>query len=196
MSLQKSLFDHVGGDDPGHDWPKGFRYRVELVSPEEENALLTHIRDLPFKEFDFHGFKGKRRVVSFGWQYDFNTRKIREAKVIPTFLLDLREVAAEFASLASTELQHVLVTEYDAGAGIGWHKDKAVFGQVIGISLLSHCVFRLRRKEGDRWERVSLVAEPRSAYLLSGEVRDDWQHSIPPVSTLRYSVTFRNLRGD
>ena len=88
----------------------------------------------------------------------------------------------------------MLVTEYSAGAGIGWHRDKAVFGQIVGVSLLAPCTFRLRRKVGDDWERVSLIAEPRSAYLLSGASRTEWEHSIPAVDALRYSVTFRNLR--
>ena len=85
----------------------------------------------------------------------------------------------------------MLVTEYQAHAGIGWHRDKAVFGEVVGISLLASCQFRLRRKRATRWERVTLEAEPRSAYLLSGPSRTEWEHSIPEVDTLRYSVTFR-----
>lgn len=93
------------------------------------------------------------------------------------------------------QLQHVLVTEYGPGAGIGWHRDKAVFGETVGVSLLSLCVLRLRRKVGERkWERANVEAEPRSAYLLSGTVRSEWQHSIPPVGALRYSITFHNLR--
>ena len=192
MAGQTELFSaaqvHAG------DYPEGFRYEPELLTPDEELPLLNSIRELPFRAFDFHGFKGKRRVVSFGWKYDFSARQLQKADDIPWFLLGLREKAADFAGLQPMDLQHVLVTEYDAGAGIGWHKDKAVFGVVIGISFLSSCVFRLRRKDGDRWRRVSLIAEPRSAYLLSGPVRDTWEHSIPAVSTLRYSVTFRNMR--
>jgi len=88
------------------------------------------------------------------------------------------------------------VTEYSAGAGIGWHRDKAMFGDVIGISLLSACTFRLRLRDGDGWRRASVVAEPRSAYLMRGPSRTDWEHSIPPVNQLRYSVTFRNFRED
>ncbi|HSJ76270.1 MAG TPA: hypothetical protein VK899_08835, partial [Gemmatimonadales bacterium] len=67
-------------------------------------------------------------------------------------------------------------------------------GEVIGISLLSSCRFRFRRKAGPGWERVSLIAEPRSAYLLSGASRTEWEHSIPAVDSLRYSITFRNFR--
>ncbi|HJU72234.1 MAG TPA: alpha-ketoglutarate-dependent dioxygenase AlkB [Gemmatimonadaceae bacterium] len=176
--------------------PPGFKYSPDIMPAEYERELLQKIKELPFKEFEFHGFLGKRRTVSFGWKYDFGKRTLHKAADIPGFLLELRQVAAEFAGMASSELQQVLVLEYGAGAGIGWHKDKAVFGEVIGISLLAPAQFRLRRKAGDTWDRVSLTIEPRSAYLLSGEVRTEWEHSIPPVDALRYSVTFRNLRDD
>ena len=46
-----------------------------------------------------------------------------------------------------------------------------------------------------RSERANVVAEPGSAYLLSGPARREWEHSIPALEALRYSVTFRNLRG-
>jgi alkylated DNA repair dioxygenase AlkB len=174
-------------------WPEGFRYQPELISPDEEAALLERIRALPFAEFDFHGYKGKRRVVSFGWKYDFTERKLHEVDDIPDFLLPLREKAARFAGLEPGDLQHALVTEYDVGAPIGWHRDKAVFGDVVGVSRLSAAPFRLRRQVGGKWERVTVMAEPRSVYLMRGPSRTDWEHSIPPVEHLRYSVTFRNF---
>ena len=174
--------------------PVGFEYRADFLSRDAEQELVARFADLPFKEFEFQGFVGKRRTVSFGWHYDFNQSRLREAEDTPPFLLPLRDDAAAFAGIVPAAFQHVLVTEYGPGAAIGWHKDKAVFGEVVGISLVSPCVFRLRRKVGGGWERVSLTAEPRSAYLLSGVARDEWEHSIPPVDALRYSVTFRNLR--
>lgn len=175
-------------------YPEGFRYEPDVIARPNEAELLQRIRALPFREFEFQGYTGKRRVVSFGWRYDFNERLLDKADDIPDFLLDLRVTAARFAGMEPGLLQHVLVTEYSAGAGIGWHRDKGVFGQVIGISLLTPCTFRLRRKVGESWERVSLTAEPRSAYLLSGISRTEWEHSIPAVDSLRYSITFRNLR--
>lgn len=175
--------------------PTGFEYRRAFVSAEEERALVAGFVDLPFREFEFQGYVGKRRVVSFGWHYDFNTRELRRTEDMPEFLLALRQKSAALAGLAPGALQHVLITEYGPGAAIGWHRDKAVFEEVVGISLLSSCIFRFRRKAGAKWERASLIAEPRSAYLLRGPARTEWEHSIPAVESLRYSITFRNLRS-
>ena len=116
---------------------------------------------------------------------------------MPEFLSGIRARAENFAGIAPGALQQVLITEYTPGAAIGWHKDRSVFGDVVGISLLSSCTFRLRRKAGHRWERRNLTAEPRSVYLLRGPSRTEWEHSIPGVDSLRYSITFRNvLEGD
>lgn len=173
--------------------PEGFRYQPDLISTAEERDLIDRVRQLPFKPFEFQGYTGRRRVVSYGWKYDFNERRLEPRDDMPEFLLPLREKAAHFAEIAPADLQQALVTEYDVGAPIGWHKDKAVFGDVIGISLLSAVPFRLRRPNGDGWERVTITAEPRSVYLLRGPSRTEWEHSIPPVEQLRYSVTFRNF---
>ena len=173
--------------------PEGFRYAPDLIDADAEAELLAHVRALPFRDFEFQGYTAKRRVVSFGWHYDFEASRLRKADDIPPFLLELRERAARFASMEPSQLQHVLVMEYGPGAAIGWHRDKSVFGQIVGVSLLSPCTFRLRRATGSGWQRVSLTAEPRSAYLLSGPAREEWEHSIPGVEQLRYSVTFRNI---
>jgi alkylated DNA repair dioxygenase AlkB len=136
--------------------PTGFVDQENLVSPAEERDLLKKITSLPFREFEFHGYVGKRRVVSFGWEYDFSKRRVYRVEDLPTFLLPLRDRAASFAGLLASKLSHALVTEYQAGAPIGWHKDKAVFGDVVSVSLLSPCAFRLRRKNGASWERASI----------------------------------------
>jgi alkylated DNA repair dioxygenase AlkB len=188
-SSQLSLFG------TGSSLPQGLTYQPEFISSDEERELVGRFAGLPFKEFEFQGYIGKRRVVSFGCQYDFNKRELRRADDIPPFLFPVREQAAHFAGLAPSELQHVLLTEYSPGATIGWHKDKAVFGDVVGVSLLSACVIRLRRKAGSSWERTSFIAEPRSAYCLTGASRTEWEHSIPAVDSLRYSITFRNVRS-
>lgn len=174
--------------------PQGFRYQLDVISGDMESTLLGKLRELPFKEFEFHGYTGKRRVVSYGWRYDFDEARLKKSDDIPEFLEPVREIAAGFASLKPSDLHHILVTEYSPGSAIGWHRDKAIFGDVIGISLLSSCNFRLRRKIGAKWERASILAEPRSAYLMRGPSRTEWEHSIPPVDSLRYSITLRNFR--
>ena len=193
MVMRKSQ-EQAGLFATAHGLPEGFKYQTGILSSEDERLLLDQMRQLPFKEFQFQGFVGKRRVVSYGWRYDFNERMLRQAEDIPAFLLPVREAAAGFAGIAPEQLAQVLLTEYDAGSSIGWHRDKKMFDDVIGISLLSACRFRFRRKVGSTWERASLIAEPRSAYLLRGPSRTEWEHSIPAVDALRYSITFRTLR--
>ncbi len=171
----------------------GFAHRRELISPNQERELVLCLSQLQFKPFEFRGYTGRRLVASFGLRYDFADSRVHEAPEIPPFLLPLRGLAAEFAVIDASALKHALVTRYEAGAAIGWHKDRPVFQDVIGISLLSPCRFRLRRRTGATWRREALSLEPRSAYLLRGSVREDWEHSIPAAENVRYSVTFRSL---
>ena len=174
--------------------PEGLEYRDEFITAEEERELAARIAELPLQAFEFHGFLGKRRVVSFGWQYVFDGSGLMEADEIPDLLQPLRARAAAFAGLAADAFQHVLLTEYAPGAGIGWHRDRSAFGDVVGISLLAPARLRFRRREGTKWQRAALAAAPRSAYLLRGPSRTEWEHSIAEMEALRYSITFRTLR--
>lgn len=122
--------------DPPPNLPEGFRYQRDAIPKEMQDELLREISKLPFQPFDFHGFEGKRRVISFGWKYDFDAAALRRADDIPSFLLPVRELAAEFAGLSSERFQQVLVSEYDVAAPIGWHRDKAVFPSPVIAGLL------------------------------------------------------------
>ena len=189
MSAQANLFEI-----DTRSLPTGMRYREEIVSEGQERSLAHYIERLPLKPFEFAGgFKGNRRVVSFGWRYDYNQQTLIEASTIPKELDEVRRAAALFSNHRPEDLVQALVTEYAPGAGIGWHRDKKMFGDVIGISLLTRCNFRLRLKKDTGWARVSLEVAPRSAYLLSGASRTVWEHSIPPLEQLRYSITLRTF---
>ena len=171
----------------------GLQLREEFISPEEEAALIGHIGQVPLSPFQFHGHEGKRLTHSFGWRYDFVDGSFRETEPIPDWLHPFRTRAAGLAGLAPEDLIHALLIRYDPGAGIGWHKDRPVFEQVVGISLGSATAMTFRRRIGDRrFERIKVPLPPRSAYLLSGEVRHDWEHGIPAHDSLRYSITFRS----
>jgi alkylated DNA repair dioxygenase AlkB len=193
MDRQPSLFDLPPVKAPP-TLPAGLRWQAELIDAAEERALAEQIADLPFKPFEFQGYLGRRRVVSYGWRYDFARHVLEPAAPIPDFLLPLRARAAAFAGRDPEAFRQALVLEYAPGAGIGWHRDRPQFEEVVGVSLLAPCPLRLRRRAGERWERATFIAQPRSAYLLSGPARTDWEHSIPPVEALRYSVTFRTFR--
>lgn len=176
--------------------PAGLRYKPEFISEATENELVLRISELPLQPFQFGAFEGKRRVASFGFRYDYEQRKLREADPIPAWLTSIIAAVEHFGELPAGSVRQILCTEYDVGVGIGWHRDKPHFDQVFGISLGASCRFRFRRAVGDRWERFALIAEPRSLYLMSGESRHAWEHSIPAVEQRRYSITFRTMKAE
>lgn len=185
--MQRGLFDM--------ELIAGLRHWPELLAPAEQAALLDDLATLPFAPFEFQRWQGLRRVVSFGWRYDFQDARLQPAPPLPAFLQPLHRRAAALLSLPPATLEQVLVTEYRPGAGIGWHRDRPVFDAVVGISLGAPCILRFRRRAGARFERVSLPLAPGSAYALTGPARQDWEHSIAPLDALRYSITFRSLRA-
>jgi alkylated DNA repair dioxygenase AlkB len=182
--------------------PEGFLYRNDFLSEPEEANLLQIFRDLDFSAYDYHGYQAKRRVVRFGVNYDINTSALNDAQPIPDYLHGIRDRAAEFAGLTTAgttanDLVQAMVSEYSIGTPIGWHRDAPQFGIIIGISLASACRMRLKPYSSagkTRGQILSLRLEPRSIYVMKGPARSAWQHSIPAVDQLRYSITFRTLR--
>jgi alkylated DNA repair dioxygenase AlkB len=174
--------------------PAGFSYKPDIISRSEEAVLIARLETLPFKPFEFHGYLGNRRIVSYGHRYDYSKHSLQGSDPLPDWLAPLKRTAAEFLAVSDDTLQQALVTEYAPGAGIGWHRDKPMFEHVVAVSFLSPCVLRFRRSKEKGWFRSKQLVEPRSAYRLSGDAREFWQHSIAPMNRLRYSVTFRNFR--
>lgn len=175
------------------DRPAGLSYEAEFIGRDEEAKLIDHIRSLPLAPFQFGAYEGKRRVVYFGHSYDFTHQRLEKAEPIPDWLQPVVARVEAHARLRPGSIAHALVTEYETGAGIGWHRDKKQFDQVFGLSLLSPCPFRFRRKAGAAWKRFTLDAAPRSLYVLDGEARRVWEHSIAAVNSPRYSITFRTM---
>ena len=175
---------------------EGLLYREDFVTPDEELDLLDRIRSLEFNEMKMRGVVARRRVIHYGVKYSFETFKATPGPPVPGFLLPVRDRAASLAAVRSDELAEALITEYSPGAAIGWHRDASPFGIVVGISLLSACRFRFRRGKTRAWQTAELPLPPRSAYVLTGPARSEWEHSIPPVKEARYSITFRTLRRE
>jgi len=172
---------------------EGLRYGEAVIGEAQELALLDRLQGLDLAPFRFHGFLGNRRTQSFGWRYDFEDASFTPAEPIPDWLQPARERAASFAGLEPDDFVHVLLARYDPGAGIGWHRDRDVFDQVVGISLNTPATLRFRQRTSSGFRRLNLEVAPRSAYLLSGESRWDWEHRITPGDQLRFSITFRTL---
>lgn len=174
--------------------PDGLSYRGDFLSPAEEAALIPAIDAVGLAPFRFQGWTGKRLTASFGYHYDFDRAVFGPTAPIPDFLRPVRARAAAFAGLAAEELVQALLIRYDPGAGIGWHRDRPVFGHVIGISLGDPAVLRLRRRKAEGgFERATQELAPRSIYHLSGAARHAWEHSIAPSEARRWSITFRSL---
>ena len=172
--------------------PEGLKYAAEFISSSTELALIERFGQLLLAPFQFGQYEGKRRVASFGFSYDYTQRRLKRVDPIPPWLGPLVEKVEAFGG-SDTHVRQVLFTEYQPGAGIGWHRDKPHFDRIFGLSLGSSCKFRFRRMTGLKWDRFTLDAAPRSLYELSGESRQIWEHSIPDVEAARYSITFRTM---
>ena len=176
------------------DLPEGFAYYGDIISSAEEASLLDGVKALAFGEVRMRGQVARRRTIHFGWTYGYESWRVEPGPPPPDFLLGLRARVAPLAGVDPGALAEVLVTHYPPGAGIGWHRDAPAFGIVIGVSLLSTCRFRFQQGRGAARRTRSVALAPRSAYVLEGVARWQWQHSIPPGRAERYSVTFRTLR--
>jgi alkylated DNA repair dioxygenase AlkB len=188
---QSSLFS----DSPVM-FARGYVYEPDFLSRQEETQLLGQIQGLPFSRARYKQFLAYRRIVSYGGSYDFSSRRLQAADPIADFLHPLRARAAAWAGCAAEDFTHGLVTEYSPGTELGWHRDLPEFDLIVGISLLSSCRMRFRPyPPRPREKSISVELEPRSIYRFQGAARWEWQHSVPPVPALRYSITFRTLRG-
>lgn len=189
-SVEPTLFP-----DFAEGGPEGFVYRPDFLSGEEEGGLITAVQNLPYSEVRMRGQVARRRTAHFGWRYGYESWRVEPGPPIPEFLAALRGQAGALAGVEAATLEEVLITEYQPGAGIGWHRDAPAFGVVVGVSLLGACRFRFARGAGPGRETRTVILERRSGYVLSGPARWQWQHSIPPGKTARYSITFRTLRA-
>jgi alkylated DNA repair protein (DNA oxidative demethylase) len=171
----------------------GLDYREDFISEGEERELLERLGALELAPFRFHGWLGNRKTQSFGWRYDFDDASFAPTAALPDWLLPLRAKAGELAGVAPEQFVQALTARYDPGAGIGWHRDRDVFETVVGVSLGTPATLRFRQRTDAGFRRASVEVLPRSAYLLSGEARQRWEHSIAPGKTLRFSITFRTL---
>lgn len=164
--------------------PDGLLYEPAFIDAAEEAALLDAIGALPLEQARHREYTARRRVAIFDTP--------------PGFLFPVRDRLAAWMGLPATELSFTLINEYTPGTPLGWHRDSPEYEQVAGVSLGSTCRMRFRPyppSKGRSRDALEIVLEPRSAYIMRGAVRWAWQHSVPAVKALRYSITFRTPRG-
>jgi alkylated DNA repair dioxygenase AlkB len=175
--------------------PPGLSYESAFLSVDEETRLVDAVRNLSLAPADYRGFTARRRIASFGASYDFSARRLRPAPAMPAFLWPLRDRVAARLRVAPERVVHALVTEYAIGTPLGWHRDTPEFEEVAGVSLAGECEMRWRRYPPQPGAAMlKLAVAPRSLYLMTGEARWGWQHSVAATRTLRYSITLRTLR--
>jgi alkylated DNA repair dioxygenase AlkB len=190
MSAQAELFHQA------KQLPDGMFYQPDFITPAEEDRLILEIQNLPLREARYKQFTAKRRIVSFGAEYDFDTNELMPSSPLPRFLFPIRNKVSNLLGVPPSKFEHALISEYRPGTALGWHRDAPNFGLVVGISLAMRCRMRFRPYASRKREDVIVLdLEPRSAYVLQGAARWRWQHSIPTTKALRYSITFRTLSG-
>ena len=193
MSGQLDLFGN-----PAPRLPEGMSYQEEFLSLDDEAALLRQIESLDLHEAQYKGYTARRRVMSYGSQYDFDDNRLLAAPALPDFLEPLRQRFARWAGIAPEDFANALVAEYRPGTPLGWHRDVPDYELVAGVSLASTARMRLRPYpplHPKKDDVINLELPPRSAYILQGVARWGWQHSIAPTPALRYSITFRTRRN-
>lgn len=191
MTQQIDLFS----DAPAVPPVAGLRIAPEAIGAALERSLCGRIDAAPLEPFRFGQWTGKRLTTHYGSGYDYARGRTTPAPDLPPWLLDLRAMVAPCFGLSPDDLRQALLIRYDPGAGIGWHRDRPQYGDVVGLSLGAPATLRLRQRvEGGGFARHAVPLAPRAAYLLTGEVRDAWEHSIAPIEDVRWSITFRTLR--
>ena len=160
----------------------------DLIPPAEQAAIVARCMALEMAPYRHQGYEGKRLVRRFGWHPGDEAHE-----PLPDWLVTPRNRAARAFGREGERFEQALLIRYDPGAGIGWHRDRPPYREVIGISLgaPAEMAFRRRRADGG-FDRARIPLVPGSAYLLSGPARSDWQHGIAIHTGLRFSLTFRS----
>jgi alkylated DNA repair dioxygenase AlkB len=177
--------------------PEGFTYMENFVDEEEERNLFQEIAKLTLHSFNFKGFEARRKVASFGYDWNFDKQQLSKGKDIPMMFIPVIEKVAGHLGMKRENFAELLVTEYPVGSVINWHRDAPPFDLIAGISLQSDCTFRMRPQEKLKQTRsatISMAVKRRSLYTMQGPARMDWQHSTKPVTEVRYSITLRTLK--
>ncbi len=187
--------------------PLGLEYHPDFLGASEEDRLLAYIDDSEWLT-DL-----SRRVVHFGYKYDYTNRKLDDTARIgplPEWLTQLSRKVCQAASEEAKQFldalrpfEQAIINEYLPGQGIAPHIDRDCFGPIVATVSLGSAVNMdfCRDSTGDEYVQ-RLV--PRSLVLLYGDARFKWRHGIAKrhydmwnghktKRHRRVSITFRTI---
>jgi alkylated DNA repair dioxygenase AlkB len=187
MSAQQDLF--------GGSAPDGWLYRDDFIDLAEEAALLAKFAAWSLTPAKYKTYTARREILSFGGSFDFATNTLQSAEPVPPELVPLRARIASWAGLVPEDFTQAVVAHYAPGTPLGWHRDVPNFEVIAGVSLCGFARMDFRRyPPRPRSDTLHADLAPRSAYLMRGAARWDWQHRVQASEGERWSVTFRTLR--
>lgn len=172
----------------------GFNFAAELIGPDEEAFLIERIEACCPQAYQ--GDRGGLRAISYGWRYDLDDASFAPCEPMPAEFAAVRDAAARFAGIPPESIVQCLFNSYETGAEIPWHCDKSIWENVVGVSLGASATMRFRRQDVDGYRYAEAPLPRRSIYALTGRVRHQFDHSIPPVEGRRWSITFRTFSDE
>ena len=202
MSLQLSMIDTESAAAP-----IGLEYHPAVLAASEEDRLLAHIDSSEWLA-DL-----SRRVMHFGFKYDYTSRSLNETSHIgplPEWLEPLSHMVREAASEEVKRLldprqpfEQAIINEYEPKQGIAPHIDRDCFGPVVATVSLGSAVDMDFCSDFNA-DKFTQRLEPRSLVLLYGDARSKWQHGIAKRKSdtwrgqrierkRRVSITFRTI---
>ena len=189
MSLQLSLIDAKAATAP-----MGLEYHPDFLVASEEDGLLARIDDADWLT-DL-----SRRVMHFGYKYDYTSRRLDETARIgplPEWLAQLANMVRAAASEEAKQsldprrpFEQAIINEYLPGQGIAPHIDRDCFGPIVATVSLGSPVNMDFYRDATGDEHVQRLV-PRSLVLLYGDARSKWRHGIAK----RHSDTWNGQRS-
>lgn len=176
----------------------GFTLVPDFINETEERQLLANLEEGPW-ETDW-----RRRIQQYGLGYaGEHGRKASWIRDFPDWLNALAKRVEPFFDRFP---ENTVINEYIPPLGIGPHRDYLTFGPTVAcVSLGSDIVMDFIHPE--RELRVPVFVPVRSLWVITGEARYQWQHSIATRLTdmvhgerkargRRVSITFRIAKDE
>src|SRR4051812_11145016 len=103
--------------------PNGLVYRPDFLTPGEEEIMIAYLENLPLEHPIYDEHEANRRIMSYGWGFNYRSQRLIPGPPLPRFLHGLQRKIAKWLNISTKRVAEALVTEYTPGCAIGWHVD-------------------------------------------------------------------------